>query len=110
MSDPASQLEGLEKLVLIVDDRDAQKLIATWPIVGPRQPAGATDGEDMDDRPLILEWERVSGVDRERIARLEPVLFENAILGPDGYVSSDAMRLLRVIAGRELMTRRRTRA
>jgi hypothetical protein len=44
---------------------------------------------------MLAEWERVSGVLVDDIVRAEPILFENEILGPDGFVDADAENFVR---------------
>lgn len=72
-----------ERLILLEGHPDVQKLIVTWPVVGVR--VYPSEDERFD------AWMRVSGVDISDISRLEPILFENGLLGPEGYVDSDVL-------------------
>lgn len=80
-------------LILIEHSHDAQRLIVTW------RKAHFDYGELLDGvsakkltdtEPFVVEWERISGVDRADIAKLAPVLFENGILLEDGGVHETA--------------------
>lgn len=75
-----------EALILIEDELDAQRLIVTWPVVGPLSESTA-EVRDV--------WAETSGVDIEDIEKWEPILFRNGILGPEGFVDDEALRYLR---------------
>lgn len=74
----------LEALVLIEDDKEAQKLVVTWPSV-----------HAASDDAIDAEWARISGVDIDDLERIAPVLFQNEILGPAGFVDEDAIRFIK---------------
>lgn len=76
-----------EALILIEDEPEAQKLIVTWPVVGPLAERAPSEVREL--------WAETSGVDVEDIERWEPVLFRNKILGPEGFVNDEVTRFLR---------------
>jgi hypothetical protein len=93
MSDDDTEIRDPQLLVLIEQSLDAQRLIVTW------RKAHFDYGELlMETAPKHLssedsfteQWSRISGVDRDDIAKLAPVLFENGILFEDGGVHETA--------------------
>lgn len=81
---------GIETLVLVMHDHDAQCLIATWPRIGPSYAAAADEltetGDDAALTAVRQRWAAISGVYVEDIPNLEPILFENDLCGPMGVV------------------------
>lgn len=90
---------NIEALVLIEDDKDAQRLVVTWPQVGQRyeraQAALAEEGGVAAFNEVRLEWARISGVYEGDVDRLEPILFANGLLGPAGTVEGIVMAFIR---------------
>ena len=88
-----------EVLLLLDGNEDACKLVATWPTVGPRfaeDPQAMTEEDRVAyDQRVNEEWERISGVHIDDIERLVPVLFENEMLGPGGFVDEKAEGFVR---------------
>lgn len=97
-------------LILLDGEPERMRLVATWPIVGARVPP-ELEAEEIHDW-LLGEWERISGVLADDIARAEPILFENEILGPDGFVDGDAENFVRahIAAALRKVTPKRERA
>ncbi len=75
-----------ERLILLEGSLDMQKLIVTWQVVGARQ---------LDHDETLVEWERISGVYRGDIERIEPVMFENELIGDLGWVDPDVLTYIR---------------
>lgn len=88
----------LSALVLLDDNPDAVKLVATWPVVGSTHPGciGETIGGEPRitsiNEEAVVYWALVSGVDEEDVRRLMPLLFHNDILGTRGRVDENAKR------------------
>lgn len=86
-------------LILLEDDLDAMKLVATWSIVGRdcEDPASVNDDIELVDR-----WAAVSGVDQDDIPRRASMLFGSGILGPSGAVDDNALSYVRVRVAKSL--------
>lgn len=100
-----------ERLVLIDGDKaeDARKLVATWSLIGERLENGRYGtGAEADHETMLVEWERISLVDRSDIVLWEPVLFENGILGPGGFVDPDALVFIKGYVGASLRKRNKS--
>lgn len=81
-----------EALVLIEDDRDAQRMCVTWERIGDRYGRAGSEEEKAEVRLL---WSELSGVDIEDIERLIPMLFGNNILGAGGIVDGEVLMFIR---------------
>jgi len=77
---------NVESLVLVEEDTDAQRLCVTWPKVAHLFP-------DHEDR--YEQWASISGVFEDDIRRLEPMLFGNDFLGPEGMVDPQLLGFVR---------------
>lgn len=83
----------LAALVLLDDNPDAVKLVATWPVAGE----GVTLKDASDDadefgiaRTALDHWSRVSGVDEDDLTRILPMLVFNQIIGNGGHIDDHA--------------------
>lgn len=76
----------LEKLVLIVDSNEAQRLIATWETVSAMK---------LPEDKRNEHWAEISRVDIDDLEALLPMLFENDILGEEGTVAEEALNYIR---------------
>lgn len=92
----------LAALVLLDDNPDAVKLVATWPVVGVVMDGTGetTTIEDIaanlaEHQAVMDRWSQISGVDEEDIARLIPMLFANDILRPGGLVDDQALAYIK---------------
>lgn len=86
-------------LILLEDDLDAMKLVATWAIVGKH----CTDTDEFqDDVELVDRWASISGVDQDDIPRRAAMLFGAEILGPAGHVDANALSYVRVRVAKSL--------
>jgi len=76
---------NIEALVLLEGDLEAQRLVATW----------ANVQTDDDLSKTYDRWSEMSGVDIDDVQRLAPVLFQNGILGPEGFAEERALQFIR---------------
>ena len=84
----------LRVLAILDDNRDAVKLVATWPIVGPHAKVEVEQREVRIDPDDLEHWADVSGVDSDDIQRLLPQLFHTEICGPEGRIDPHASTYL----------------
>lgn len=103
-------------LVLIEGERDALRLVATWPAAGRglaaegllreiegiqrARLAGATV-EYSAEAPLG-RWARISGVDPLAIEHWAPILFGNDLIAGEGVVDEDVRTLVRAAGVRAM--------
>lgn len=80
------------KLVFLVGDLPAQRLVSAWPDV-----IVADDEAETYER-----WSEISGVDIDDVLKLAPVLFRNGLVGPDGYVEPLAVQYIANTIGRSM--------
>lgn len=85
-----SDQEMKPELLVLLDGRiDAERLVVTWPkahfdygeLMGDKKPSSL----EADD-PFTIAWARICGLDREDVASLAPMLFENGILLESGEI------------------------
>jgi len=90
----------LEKLVLIIDSPESQRLVATWETAHERYHHLLPDVPPLmwaDGAPRFIDaWATMARVDVDDLASLIPVLFENDILLPEGEVAEEALNFVRV--------------
>ena len=84
----------LRVLAILDDNRDAVKLVATWPVAGRRADVVIDEREVKIPENDIEYWAAVSGVDPDDIMRLLPQLFSTEICGPQGHVDPHASTYL----------------
>jgi len=99
MSTPETQLTDLhlERLVLIVDSNEAQRLVATWYMVWERYGDRLENPDDVGEalaEEFLAQWSKVSAVDIDDVMSLVPVLFENELLVAEGQVAPEALRFI----------------
>jgi hypothetical protein len=85
----------LERIVLIVDSPEAQRLVATWYMAWERYADQLTNSQDTGDElsPEFREsWARIARCDIDDVDNLIPVLFENELLLSEGAVATEALR------------------
>lgn len=74
-----------EILVLVEEDKRAQRLCVTWPKAWERWGSSVEAEMEVDmslldeEHAFTLKWSSISGVDRDDVARLAPVLFANEL-------------------------------
>lgn len=81
-------------LILLEDDLDAMRLLATWPIAGRSIEAGELADLALDDA-VIEQWSMISNVDVTDVTRLLPMLVQNEMIMPLGEVDEDAETYIR---------------
>jgi hypothetical protein len=99
VSDPEPQLSDLhlERLVLIVDSLEAQRMIATWNMAWERFADELISFDDVGEKlteGFRESWSRVANVDIDDLNTLVPVLFDNDLLGSEGKVAPEALRYI----------------
>jgi hypothetical protein len=98
-----------EAFLLIEDDPDAQKMVASWPVVlrfvveTYECPPALARSELYSSAFVLSTWSRLSGVSRVEVERLAPVLVENEIVLANGTVDPDAVVQLRRIVTRKVV-------
>lgn len=88
----------LEKLVLIVDSPEAQRLVATWETLYEKHDFSFIRGAwwlEAGVSHILVDWSELSRVDIDDAIALCPVLFENEILSLDGTVAQEALNYIR---------------
>ena len=91
--DPPSPNLRLERLVLIVDSAEAQRLVATWPTAWSRYQGMLEEDASIDEwsYDFMSSWARLARCDIDDVEALIPVLFENELLLPEGVVAREAL-------------------
>lgn len=86
------------ELLVLLDGRiDAERLVVTWPKVHfdyGDYIAGKNPSDLQADDPFTIAWGRIAGLDREDVAALAPMLFENGILRDSGDIDPVARAYL----------------
>jgi hypothetical protein len=85
----------LERIVLIVDSPEAQRMVATWYMAWERYAdllQVSTDTGGQLTPGFKQAWARISRCDIDDVEALVPVLFENELLLSEGTVAPEALR------------------
>lgn len=69
--------------LIFIQNRNAQRLIASWPKVGKGKKL------TLDDR---IFWSEISGVALSSVVELEPILFEHEICFLNGTVNETVLK------------------
>jgi hypothetical protein len=92
--DPAAGNFKVERLVLIVDSAEAQRLVATWPTAWMRYQGLLEEDASIDEwsYDFMSSWARLARCDIDDVEALIPVLFENELLLAEGVVAAEALQ------------------